>query len=111
MHDLFGRVLRQVQLVEASVAGGEPLDVVSDELDHSELLGASHAHQAFEAIHRHLGAAGHELKELRPLRVIERLQDLKQPHNLRRLARVVLVVSVRLQVIDVIVGETRDEEL
>jgi hypothetical protein len=63
VHDLFGRVLGQVELVEACVARGQALLVGGTYSFDIEQLDSMHTLERFEAVKGYLGTAGDEEEE------------------------------------------------
>jgi hypothetical protein len=84
------------------VALRQPHDVILSDPDtfYRELLHAAHALKILEAFKRNLRAACHELKEQADLTRVHRRQNLPEPNNLRVVHRVMVQMSVLLQVSD-----------
>lgn len=96
--DLFARVLRQVELVEARVALRQSHRISGDDLLNLELLGTVHSLQQVEALDGYPGTSRHELQEVALLCAIEGVHDLPEPHDLWRGGRVSIVVGAGFEI-------------
>ena len=96
--------------VEASMGAGETLLVAVVPV-YVESADAVHALKFLEAVERHFGSSCHELEELRPLFLVEGTDCSPEPLDLLRGGRVVVILGIALPVINIDVGETRDQKL
>lgn len=76
-----------------------------------EAVNAIHSLELLEAVERHLGGTCDKLDELGTLFLVKRADGAPEPLDLRRRRVVVVVLGVALPVVNVDVGQTRDEQL
>ncbi len=100
----------QVELVEAGVRARQArrVTIVSVYL---KLLRAVHALKFGEALQWHLARTRHELQELGEILLVEGLERTPEPLGLQRAGRVLVVLGVVAQVLEVDLGQAWDEQL
>lgn len=97
--NLFGLIVRQVQLIETSMGTREPL-LLELAMD-VEFLYSIHTSQVLEPFDRDSRAPSHELQEGCSKFHVKGLQDLKQPNNNLVVLDIVDKVGVILEVVDI----------
>jgi hypothetical protein len=107
---LVALILREIKLVEASMAGGQLVlaRIVAVDIELGETI---HAFQLLETVERDFTGTSDELQQFGALFFVEALDCAPEPLNLRRGGLVVVVLGGVLPVVDVDVWETGDEKL
>ena len=100
----------QIELVEARVRRRQPVSraVVAVDL---KLLRPVHPLKGREALKRHLGRPSHKLHEFGLIRLVKRTQGSPEPDDLQRVGLVLVVLCVGLEIVDVNVGQSRQQQL
>ena len=100
LKDFLRLVLRQVQLVEAGVAGWQAHWVVCHDSADCKQLNSVHSLQLVKTFNGHLGAASDELQEVALLGAVKGLHELPEPFDLRGSFVVPSVACVPLEIGD-----------
>lgn len=102
-------ILREVELVEASVGAGQAV-LIAVVLVHAKAREAVHALELLEPVERHLARASDKLEQLGALLLVEGADGAPEPLDLRGRGGVIVVLGIVLPIVDVDVGHAGDEE-